>query len=299
MAQRIIPLGKRGKTHACRERGAWGALRFSAQQKILDLSQRIHPWFCLASLRRCITALATLLIAVSPSACFADDWNFVVAPYLLVPSISGDASLGRIDDAEVDISGSDILRSLELGAMLQVEARHKSGYGAMLNYAFMDLGKDFSGPLGYVDIDTNIFQGTLEGFGTYRIEYTGGTLDLYAGARWWHIGLDVDASTPLGDRSYSRNEDWVDPVIGARWAPRMTESLRLLLQGDVGGFGAGSDFTWCAQAGILWDVSDATSVALLYKALGVDYQTGTRGTPSFFEYDTITQGPVLGLVLRF
>jgi hypothetical protein len=244
----------------------------------------------------CLTAICALLHPVTAR---SEDWNFVVAPYLLVPSISGDASLGRIDDAEVDISGSDILSSLELGAMLQVEARHSSGYGVMLNYAFMDLSKDFSGPRGFTNVDTDIFQGTLEGFGTYRFEYTGGTVDLYGGARWWHIGLDVDASTPFGSRGYSRNEDWVDPVIGVRWAPRLSEAFRLLIQGDVGGFGAASDFTWCAQAGILWDASATTSVALLYKALGVDYQTGTRGTPSFFEYDTITQGPLLGLVFRF
>jgi hypothetical protein len=242
---------------------------------------------------------STLCVLLTPTRTHAQDWNFVVAPYLLVPSISGDASLGRIDGADVDLSGSDILSSLELGAMLQVEARHSSGYGAMLNYAFMDLGQDFSGPRGFTNVDADVFQGMLEGFGTYRIDYQGGTVDLYGGARWWHIGIDLDASTPLGNASYSRNEDWVDPVIGVRWAPRLNESFRLLLQGDVGGFGAASDFTWCAQAGVLWDTSATMSVALLYKALGVDYQTGTRGTRSCFEYDTITQGPLLGLVFRF
>lgn len=241
----------------------------------------------------------TFMMLLVPRALKADDWDFVVAPYLLVPSISGDASLGRVDGADVDISGSDILSSLELGAMLQVEARHSSGYGVMLNYAFMDLGKDFSGPRGFTHVDTDIFQGILEGFGTYRFEYQGGTVDLYGGVRWWDIGIDVDATTPVGSTSYSRDEDWVDPVIGLRWAPRISEAFRLLLQGDIGGFGAASDFTWCAQAGILWDATPTTSVALLYKALGVDYQSGIRGTPSFFEYDTITQGPLLGLVLRF
>jgi hypothetical protein len=248
------------------------------------------------SLAAFFAAVVTFLTPVESS---ADDWNFVVAPYLLVPSISGDASLGRIDDAEVDISGSDILSSLELGAMIQLEARHSSGWGAMVNYAFMDLGQDFSGPLGYAKVDTDVFQGVLEGFAAHRLEYQGGTVDLYAGVRWWDIGLDVDASIPRGAVSYSRDEDWVDPVIGVRWAPQVAESFRLLVQGDVGGFGVASDFTWCAQAGVLWDASATTSVALLYKALGVDYQTGTRGTPSFFEYDTITQGPLLGLVLRF
>jgi hypothetical protein len=243
--------------------------------------------------------LVAFVALALPTTSRAQDWNFVVAPYLLVPSITGDASLGRIDDANVDLSGSDILSSLELGGMLQLEARHSSNYGAILNYAFMNLGQDFSGPLGFTDVDTDIFQGMLEGFGTYRFDYQGGTVDVYGGVRWWDIGIHVDLSTPARDASYSRDEGWVDPVVGARWMPRIHESFRLLLQGDVGGFGAASDFTWCAQAGVLWDTSASMSVALLYKALGVDYHTGARGTPSFFEYDTITQGPLLGLVLRF
>jgi hypothetical protein len=53
------------------------------------------------------------------------------------------------------------------------------------------------------------------------------------------------------------------------------------------------------MGGLLWDVTPETTVALLYKALGVDYQTGSRGSRSFFEYDTITQGPLLGVAVKF
>jgi hypothetical protein len=229
----------------------------------------------------------------------ADDWEFVVAPYVLAPSITGDASLGRIDGADVDVSTSDILKSLDLGAMLQVEGHHSSGYGFVVNYAFMDLSNDASGPLGYVNVESNVFQGILEAFGSRRFTYQGGTVDLYGGLRWWDINIDVDATTPVGSRSFSRDKDWVDPVLGARWMPRLGDAWRLLLQGDVGGFGAGSDFSWCAMGGVLWDVSDSTTIALLYKALGVDYQTGARGTSSFFEYDTITQGPLVGVAFKF
>jgi len=245
---------------------------------------------CLALLAAITTPIASL---------HADDWSFVVAPYLLAPSISGDASLGRIDSADVDISSSDIFRSLDLGAMLQLEARHSSGYGALINYAFMDLGNRLSGPRGQTELNTDIFQGILEGFITRRVDYQGGTFDLYGGVRWWDIGLDANLNTNFGSASFSRDKDWVDPVVGVRWMPRLSESFRLLLQGDVGGFGVASDFTWCAQAGGVLDLSSSTSVVLLYKALGVDYHSGNRGTASFFEYDTITQGPLLGVVFRF
>jgi hypothetical protein len=241
--------------------------------------------------------LAALILTGAPEA-RSDNWTFVVAPYALLPNISGDASVGRVDNVDVDVSTGDILDSLDLGAMLQLEARHASNLGAMINYAFMDLGEDADGPLGFTRVQADIFQGILEGFGTYRFVFEKSTLDTYAGVRWWDINLDVDADTPIGSRGYNRDEDWVDPVLGARWLPRLGAKWRLLLQGDVGGFGAASQFSWCAQAGVLWDLSEMTSITLLYKALGVDYQSGERHTQSYFEYDTITQGPLLGVVFR-
>jgi hypothetical protein len=250
------------------------------------------------TLRKFLLTVAALITVTLDSA-RADDWDYVIAPYGLLPNISGNASLGRIDNADVDVDAGDVLESLELGAMLQLEARHtESNVGVILNYAFMDLGSDATGPLGFTDFDADIFQGMLEGFYSYRAQLESSTLDLYAGARWWDINLDVSATTPLGSRTFSRDKDWVDPVLGARWAPSIADSWRLLIQGDVGGFGAASTFTWCTQVGVLWDASETVSVALLYKALSVDYEDGVRGTKSFFEYDTITQGPLLGLVFR-
>ncbi len=242
---------------------------------------------------------AAALITVTLGSASADDWDYVIAPYGLLPNISGNASLGRIDDAEVDVDAGDVLESLEMGAMLQLEARHtESNFGVIVNYAFMDLGHDAAGPLGFTELDADIFQGILEGFYSYRMHFDTSTLDLYAGARWWDINLDVNATTPLGSRIFSRDKDWVDPVVGARWAPSISQSWRLLMQGDVGGLGAASSFSWSAQVGVLWDASETISVALLYKAISVDYQDGIRGTKSFFEYDTITQGPLVGLIFR-
>jgi len=244
--------------------------------------------------------LALSLIAITRARpALAESWEFVLAPYGLLPNISGDASLGRIDDVDVDLSTGDILDSLELGFMIQAEAHHSSGFGLVVNYAFMRLGSEAEGPAGFTNLDADIFQSALEGFGTYRFELSNSTLDLYAGARWWDIDVEVDVDTPVGSRSFDRDEGWVDPVLGSRWIPQITDSWRAIIQGDVGGFDAASTFSWAAQVGALWDASESISVVFMYRLLSVDYSTGTRGTRSFFEYDTITQGPLLGLAFRF
>ena len=189
---------------------------------------------------------------------------------------------------------------LELGGMIQAEVHHSSGFGIILNYAFMDLGEEASGPQELVNLDVDIFQGVFEGFLNYRHKYEGGVIDAYAGARWWDIEVDLTASTPGGGRiAIERGGEWVDPVIGTRWAPQIATDWRLMLQGDIGGFNVSSDFTYNLVGGFLWDAWERTSIAFLYRFLAVDYERGAVGTPNRFAYDTNTQGPILGVSFRF
>jgi hypothetical protein len=50
-------------------------------------------------------------------------------------TIDGDTSLGRIDDADVDVDFNDILENLKLGGMVHFEAVQKTGWGAVLGTA--------------------------------------------------------------------------------------------------------------------------------------------------------------------
>lgn len=54
--------------------------------------------------------------------------------------------------------------------------------------------------------------------------------------------------------------DWVDPLVGARIRHQWRLGHERMLRGDVGGFGAGSEFSWnvltaysfCAQNGVTY-----------------------------------------------
>jgi hypothetical protein len=104
------------------------------------------------------------------------------------------------------------------------------------------------------------------------------------------VELEVNGSTVVGNTA-----DWVDPVVGVRWIPQISDSCHVILKGDIGGFGIASDFTWNLQGGFVWDATDYLSLVFQYRAVSVDYSTGTVGTPERFAYDTITHGPLLGL----
>lgn len=240
---------------------------------------------------------ALILLALVPTLSLsAENWDFIIAPYGLLPSIKGDASVGIVEGADIDVGADDILENLELGGMIQVEALHRSGFGAKVAYNFMDLESKTSGPGGGVTLKAEIFQGIFEGYGMYRMALERSTLDFYGGVRWWDMGLDMFINdTPVS----SADEDWVDPVIGVRWIPQISDKWHLMAKGDIGGFGVGSDFTWNLQGGVAWDATRWLTLVLQYRALSVDYSSGSVGSADRFAYDTITHGPLLGLAFRF
>ena len=121
----------------------------------------------------------------------------------------------------------------------------------------------------------NVFQGIFEVYGTYRFDLGQTKLDAYAGARIWDIDVDVDVRAGAFSGEFGGGDTWVDPVLGARLQQRIAPSWRLQVQSDVGGFGidGASDFTWNVMGGIAYDGWESTSVFLLYRALGVDFDS--------------------------
>ena len=71
------------------------------------------------------------------------------------------------------------------------------------------------------------------------------------------------------------------------------KGLFLMLKGDAGGFGAGSQETWQIYSGVGKEFKRRYSTFLGYRRLSVDYRNGG------FIYDTNMNGILLGLAIRF
>ena len=95
--------------------------------------------------------------------------------------------------------------------------------------------------------------------------------------------------------------DWVDPFVGARLRQQIAPGESLVLRGDVGGFGAGSDNSWQVLATYNWQMctmgGHLIDGYLGYRALSVDYSQGSGKTE--YKYDVLMQGPVMGATLHF
>jgi len=245
-----------------------------------------------------VLILTALLISSAATA--ADDWSFQLEPYLLGASIEGDTSIGRATGVEVDVDFGDIMDSLDLAGMIHFEAHNANGWGTILDYGFMKLSSDKSGPLGGV-LAADVRQGILEALLARRIELGGGHIDYLAGFRWWDndVDIDIDAAIFPGSTTASVEEDWIDLVVGARWTKPLNDKWELQLRGDIGGFGLESDFTAVLATGIQYQLGETIDLDIQYKALWVDYESGSRGQPGYFEYDTVTHGPIIGLIFSF
>lgn len=262
-------------------------------------------------------------VETKPVAPARDKWEFEVVPYLWMSAMKGDVTIKGIESS-VDMSFGDIWNDLTFGAMLKIEAR-KGRWGIFLDTVYMNLEDDiqgkrtFTGPLGQrtaellADANINMEQWVLELGGFYQLaeipvgQEKGGvlSLDLLAGGRYWYLSTDVDIGLVLDANrntiarniSQSGSRDWIDPFIGLRTRIQLTKNLMVVVRGDIGGFGVGSDFSWNVAGYFGYRASEMISLWAGYRALGIDYKCGSGNNK--FVYDMTFQGPVLGIGFRF
>jgi hypothetical protein len=231
---------------------------------------------------------------------FGDDWTYELEPYIQFTSISGDASVGRVTGADVELNFSDILETLDMAAMGHFEAHHKTGWGIALDYAFMDLAASRSNGLGGI-VDASVRQGVFEALGMHRSQISNGTIDYFTGIRWWDndISVRIDPGFIPGTIDTSNEQDWVDLIVGARWTTPINERWHFALRGDAGGLGLEADFTASLSIGARYAMTEIWTLDLQYKATWVDFESGTQGSSEYFAYNTVTHGPVVGFVYSF
>ena len=113
------------------------------------------------------------------------------------------------------------------------------------------------------------------------------------------LGLDFKRSRRVVI-ARANDLDWVDPVVGARVRHQIAPGRELRLEGDIGGFGAGSEFSWQA-VGVYSFHTTCLGVPLHadigYRALAVDYsENGKFGKEGL---DVVQHGPVMGVTFNW
>jgi hypothetical protein len=278
---------------------------------------------------------ADVAMPVKPIAAPAlEGWSFTLAPYVWMPSLDGSTTV-RGRTTNVDVTFVDILEHTKIpkdlfGVMTYFEARNGrySFFGDVV-YLKVGLNGDMTRSRGTDNLNATV--GASAGldlkmviaqlaaaYEVARWASTGGpgsstAIDLYGGVRgWWQkadASFDIGGTVNVGDLTFNPNRTltasgdvtWLDPLVGVRLRQQFAPGMDLVMSGDVGGFGAGSKFSWQALAAfnatLLVRNNVTWSGMIGYKALYVDYSQGSGLNQ--YEYKMTMHGPIIGLTARF
>jgi len=265
---------------------------------------------------RCF-ALVVVLVVFSGLPVRAEDnpisegWSFEITPFVWAMSLDGDVTV-RGQKSSLDLGFNDLVEHLNVGAMIAGEARY-GRFGAFALTTYAKLSDNASGEILKLKADAKTLW--LEGGVYYRLgpwvvdeaasgEQVTVTLDPYVGARYTYLDLSLDfkGRGGLGEsRNVSGDQDWVDPIVGARTILDLSDHWSITAFGDIGGFNVGSDFSWQAVGlvgysfGLFGD--DDARVMGGYRALHQDYKNGNGNDE--FKWDVTLYGPVFAMAVQF
>jgi hypothetical protein len=273
------------------ERTTWRAVRADAAETLLVPAQ---AWG-----------------SAAPAACCPKRWRVNVTLAAWTPGFQGDVILEgnpyRLDITPVDVieNMGDILSAAELMIAGGVEVAYCdwwvrfSGYGISLGEEIQLQAEPGALVPATQEVTLAIAQAML-GHKVFERTYGCGPCpnrlraDVGAGARM-HV---VDASvTAAGAAALDTSETWIDPIVGGRLRYSIRDRWYLEAEGDVGGFGLVSDFTWRARLSVGWRPLRWLEVSAGWIWLDTDYDTGTG--PTRFQWDVLMHGPYVALGFNF
>jgi opacity protein-like surface antigen len=223
------------------------------------------------------------------------DWEFALAPYLWLLSVSADVKAGPIS-AGKDVCVTDLLRNLDMIAQLRFEGLHKQRWGFFLDGTYIGLSTEARAKVGPfklrgLDVDAELRLAWLDFGAMYRFGRSGRSFDAFLGGRVAHVSTALSLGPFVNSAGDS---DFVSPVIGGRFERAFSERWIGSLKGEVGGFGVqGADLYWGATAALGYRLTKHATLEVGYRVYDWNYRQGRR------ELDLTFHGPIIGLVFRF
>ena len=231
-------------------------------------------------------------------------WRTTFTPLLWLANNSTTVSYGD-RSRSLTIRAADALDNLEAGGTFRLGVNNGE-WGAFADLFFIGLGDTSNvGPRGNIPLRTEVDNTVWQVAGTYRVvDKDNFDLDVLAGLRGYSIDVDVTVQPFAGPagvlgfpgRSLSRGISFVDPVIGGMANWELSDKWSLDFYGDIGGFGAGSDFTYRLGTGVDYSFNDTVSARAGYTVVDFDYTSGSGFDK--LRYETTLYGPNLGLQFK-
>jgi len=215
-------------------------------------------------------------------------WQYDLAPYTWFAGFTDDIGLGG-QIVHIDHNFSQAIRRLDIAPGVRWSGWKKTQYfyidGVYLHHTD-DIAvntPDFD----QVHAEMKVF--LLEGAYGYRF-FGNDCQGFHAlgGLRLWALDNTLDFQSALNPPLHlSGSKTWVDPFIGLDYYSLLDHQWSFTGQGDIGGFGVGSKWSWQIYAGVKYAFTYNFSLGLAYRAIKVNYDKND------FLYDVTTQGPLI------
>lgn len=247
-----------------------------------------------------LLACSSIVSAASPGVIPPEEnpWSFHATLYGWIFGMNGTMTVMGTE-ADVDVTPIDVLRNLsKLDAIfeLHVEAR-KGRWSFMVDPTYLKVTQDATvGPLS-ASITPELFLMDFGAFYTLAESALSNpanhnwAFQLFGGGRFFNIKSTIH---PSDLPSVSGEENFITPIIGARFITYITENIDLILRGDVGGFGVDDvDLTWSAS--MISDIhfKKHFTFTMGFRLLDIDFARGSGANR--FAVDTLFYGPIIGL----
>lgn len=233
-------------------------------------------------------------------------WHAQLTPNLWAAGVSGNLDAGPLTGrlppgtGDINVSFGDILSHLGFAFMGMGDVRYdRIGAIADINYVRISSSKDVQiANLPTVQGDTTV-KTLMATFASYYRVYSGhaGSLDLVAGMRVNHLGVDITLSDPSGhiDTTINRNisRTPIDPIFGLRGIVNLTDKWSLTGYGDVGGAGNSQVYQLLGGVNYAWNRHWASNLAFRY------YVFNVNANREDLAYHIAVSGPLLGVTYRF
>jgi len=121
-------------------------------------------------------------------------------------------------------------------------------------------------------------------------------VEIYGGARYVRLHHELNAP---GTITSDVVETWIEPVIGGRLYSEVGGRFWAMFNGDLAGFGVGSQFMLTVGGELGFRVAKPLDLSMRYTYQELDYDNGGTGASRFAWQNGAIQGWFLGAVLKY
>lgn len=251
-----------------------------------------------------LIVVGLLIVGLSAVPAQADEWEWMVVPYLWGETTSLDVHANDDPIIGGEMTFSDLLDKLEFAFQIHFEGRRGKG-GFFADYTTLSLSDlttlEANPPFpGGTQVDSEVDVVLFEAAGFYRPSGEAHGVDWLLGVRVVDLDMVLDITLPPPAVQQPRvgvGETFTDGFAGVRYSTPLGENWNIALRGDIGA--GDSELTWNASAYFGWQFGQRDQFSLLFGYRHLDMEFETTGNNIQVTTDMVMSGPAAGFGFLF